>query len=133
MPNDAKLGLIVGVAVVITISVVFFRKDSGAAEALGPEAAAASAPNPTPPAAVAGQDAQSTAQPTNTETVPALVRPTSRRHTVKEGDTLVSLAQKYYGNKDKSTAILQANRERLATSEQLAPGTDLVIPVVKEP
>jgi hypothetical protein len=35
MPNDAKLGLIVGVAVVIAISVVFFRKPGS----LGPRGA----------------------------------------------------------------------------------------------
>jgi hypothetical protein len=29
MPNDAKLGLIVGVVVVIAVAVVFFRKDPG--------------------------------------------------------------------------------------------------------
>lgn len=27
MPNDAKLGMVVGVAVVLTVAVVFFRKD----------------------------------------------------------------------------------------------------------
>ncbi len=27
MPNDAKLGLVVGVGLVITVAVVFFRKD----------------------------------------------------------------------------------------------------------
>jgi hypothetical protein len=31
MPNDAKLGLVVGVGVVIVTSVVFFRKDSAVA------------------------------------------------------------------------------------------------------
>src|SRR5438876_6787172 len=32
MPNDAKLGLIVGVGVVILVAVVFFRKDAGSGQ-----------------------------------------------------------------------------------------------------
>src|SRR4051812_22879368 len=29
MPNDAKLGLVVGMALIIAVAVVFFRKDAG--------------------------------------------------------------------------------------------------------
>jgi hypothetical protein len=35
MPNDAKLGLIVGVGLVIGVAVVFFRKDLGPSEKPG--------------------------------------------------------------------------------------------------
>ena len=35
MPNDAKLGLIVGVGLVIGVAVVFFRKDLGSPERPG--------------------------------------------------------------------------------------------------
>lgn len=31
MPNDAKLGLVLGIAVVIAIGVVYYRKDQGSA------------------------------------------------------------------------------------------------------
>jgi hypothetical protein len=40
MPNDAKLGLIVGMAVVIAIAVVFFRKAPGLPGPRGGEPAA---------------------------------------------------------------------------------------------
>jgi hypothetical protein len=51
MPNDAKLGMIVGVGVVIAIAVVFFRKDAAPAPP-APNAAAAAAIVPSvPPAA----------------------------------------------------------------------------------
>ena len=42
MPNDAKLGLIVGVGLVIGVAVVFFRKD------LGPPQGPGEAPLATP-------------------------------------------------------------------------------------
>jgi hypothetical protein len=35
MPNDAKLGLIIGVGLVIGVAVVFFRKDLGPTEGPG--------------------------------------------------------------------------------------------------
>jgi hypothetical protein len=41
MTNDAKLGLVVGIGVVILIAIVFFRKDPGLAHAVpGPAQAA---------------------------------------------------------------------------------------------
>lgn len=49
MPNDAKLGLIVGVAIVLVIAVVFFHKDPRAtATAAQVPAAAASVPGAAP-------------------------------------------------------------------------------------
>jgi nucleoid-associated protein YgaU len=57
-----------------------------------------------------------------------MTEPTSRRHLVKEGDTLFSLAELYYGDKEKSLAIYQANQEVLKTPERLTPGTILLIP-----
>lgn len=42
MSNDAKLGLVLGVAIVVVIALVFFRSDSAAAkvpEKAGPKAA----------------------------------------------------------------------------------------------
>jgi hypothetical protein len=42
MPNDAKLGLVLGVGLVIAVGVVFFRKDLVAAQSRDPSAAAAS-------------------------------------------------------------------------------------------
>jgi len=41
MPNDAKLGLVVGVGLVIAIGVVFFRKEPPPAGAGAPAAVAA--------------------------------------------------------------------------------------------
>lgn len=39
MPNDAKLGMVVGVGLVIVVAVVFFRKDAAAGSPAGPKAA----------------------------------------------------------------------------------------------
>ena len=36
MPNDAKLGLVAGMAMVVLIAVIFFRKDPAAAQPVSP-------------------------------------------------------------------------------------------------
>ena len=108
MPNDAKLGLVVGVGLVIAVAVVFFRKESPAADPAGAQPAPAVTPSPPPAvsrAAVGG-----------------------RSHTVREGETLFDLAQRYYGDGNKSRAIYQINRNRLDSPDELTPGTVLLIP-----
>jgi nucleoid-associated protein YgaU len=47
---------------------------------------------------------------------------------VREGETLFGLAQRYYGDGKKSSAIYQVNRNRLDSPDELPPGTVLLIP-----
>ena len=51
-----------------------------------------------------------------------------RTHTVAKGDTLFSLAQKYYGNRSKWRDIYAANRDVLPSETGLKPGMQLKIP-----
>jgi hypothetical protein len=129
MPNDAKLGLVVGVGIVIAVAVVFFRKEAGAAlppTTNGPAASVGSAKEPA--------NDRNAGRPTNakrpgsaqgrvSQAIPAV-----RRHTVKEGDTLTGLAEQYSGDGAKSDVILRANRDVLQSADDLTPGTRLVIP-----
>jgi nucleoid-associated protein YgaU len=81
MPNDARLGLVVGVGFVIALAVLFYRKDL-----------------PAQP-------------PVPTSALPALPSPDSaRRHTVREGETLTQLASRYYGDAARVETIRKANR-----------------------
>src|SRR5581483_2905445 len=91
MPNEAKVGLVVGVALVIVMAVVFFRRD--AAHARTPAEAAAVAAKP--PGAL----------------------PSARRHVVREGETLFSLAKRYYNDSGKFVELYQVNRSVLKTPE----------------
>jgi LysM repeat protein len=55
--------------------------------------------------------------------------PAVRRHTVARGDTLFSLAQRYYGNRSKWRDIFAANRDVLASENSpLKIGVELKIP-----
>ncbi|HEV3256129.1 MAG TPA: LysM peptidoglycan-binding domain-containing protein [Gemmataceae bacterium] len=125
MPNDAKLGLVVGVGLVITVAVVFFHKDLATAQPQDED----------PPAAAVGTAAPAAAAPRgqyrSVKAHPAARiegAASGRRHTVKEGETLVSLAQHYYGDGDKSDEIYRANQEVLKTPDDVPPGTELIIP-----
>jgi hypothetical protein len=46
MPNDAKLGLIAGVALVLLIAALFFRKEPGSSQAASDTPSAPSVPAP---------------------------------------------------------------------------------------
>jgi tetratricopeptide (TPR) repeat protein len=49
-------------------------------------------------------------------------------HTVRQGDTLAALAQRYYGDRSRSEVIWETNQ--LAPNPKLAPGTILRIPEI---
>ena len=128
MPNDAKLGLVAGVGLVIAIAVVFYRKDVTSVPQAAEAAPAAEYPTSAEP--------ESGHLPVaNTASNLDQYRPTAqaslqsaRRHVVAEGETLPSLAKHYYGDGDKSVRIYQANMDRVPRPERLTPGTVLVIP-----
>jgi nucleoid-associated protein YgaU len=124
MPNDAKIGLVLGVGLVIAVAVVFFRKDAPADASAG-EAAPAGIVRPIPPAPLPSDSARPTAaHPTGRSVEPA----GPRRHTVREGDTLFSLARDYYGGAEKFDLIYRANRGVLSQPDPLPVGVELVIP-----
>jgi nucleoid-associated protein YgaU len=51
-----------------------------------------------------------------------------RVHVVVVGDTLSSLAKKYYGNASRWTSILEANRDVIKNQNMLTVGATLRIP-----
>jgi nucleoid-associated protein YgaU len=126
MPNDAKLGLVVGVGLVIAVAVVFFRKDSTAPiPPTEDKAAVAVNGQPVPRGANHPVPAQHASQVKS-------AGPT-RRHIVQQGETLQELAQRYYGDGQKSAALYRVNRAVLQAPDPLPPGTVIVIPDLAEP
>ena len=115
MPNDARLGLVVGVTVVILVAVLFVRKDSMSrgAHGKGSPANNASAVVQLPPMGS------------------GIPRPgvfPARTHTVGEGETLTSVAVQYYNDPSKVSMLFRANRDRIMAPDRVPIGTVLVIP-----
>jgi nucleoid-associated protein YgaU len=126
MPKDAKLGLVVGVALVIAVAVVFFRKDgtgqlivaeSPAPHAANPAQAPASRPEPPPPP---NQLAVGEKVPTG--------HPAGRSHLIRASDTLYSIAREHYGDGDRFHELYLANRDVLKTPDALPVGRTIRIP-----
>ncbi len=115
MPNDAKLGMVFGVGLVILVAVIFFRKDTTAADAFA--TIPKSAPAVTQPPPRPGAPEQAKAPPSG-----------GRTYVVTEGDTLIAISRRYYGTGEKFNLIYQANRDKLGAPDRLAPGTILTIP-----
>ncbi len=51
-----------------------------------------------------------------------------RRHKIVDGDTLLELAEKYLGDRDRYLEIYQANRDTLPSPEVLPIGIEITIP-----
>lgn len=51
-----------------------------------------------------------------------------RTHTVQKGDTLTSIAKKYYGDANRWKDIYNANKTRIKDKDKLTIGTKLIIP-----
>ncbi len=64
--------------------------------------------------------------PTTSPILPPARAP--RRHTIHDGDTLESLAQRYLGDGQRAGEILEANRDVLADPQLLPIGVTIVIP-----
>jgi nucleoid-associated protein YgaU len=111
MPNDAKLGLVVGVGLVIAVAVIFYRKD---------------APTGSPAAIDKPAAEQQTAPPTTQEATVAKAT-SARWHKVAAGETLADLARQYLGDESKVAAIREVN-PALPANDEPAVGTVLVIP-----
>lgn len=60
--------------------------------------------------------------------VPAAAAPSAATYTVKEGDTLGSIAASHYGSRAAYMKIYQANRDKLSNPNRIKPGQTLVLP-----
>jgi nucleoid-associated protein YgaU len=136
MPRDARLGFVVGLALVILIAVIFYNGDgggggAGTAGSVGAsdakqlpqqqqqKAKAEAATKPaTVVAAAAGRTEQQ--QPSAAKKV--------RTHVVQEGETLTSIAVKYYEDGSRDQVLYRANKSQLRSIADVPVGTELVVP-----
>lgn len=111
LPPQVSIGALAVVAIVLALA--FRSVESSDGSKANPAA--------TRPTATAAAIAQPTSVPSPSP------RP-ERIHVVASGDTLTSLAQKYYGDASKWNKIFEANRDVLPSSNSLQIGQKLKIP-----
>jgi nucleoid-associated protein YgaU len=131
MPNDAKLGFLIGLGLFIAVAVVYFRSD-GARNREESPAATSVKPAPASHQPPRGQTRPTKARPAVHADEIEQAKTEPERYTVSDGDTLTSLAERFYGDKQKSAEIYRANIEVLNGPEELRTGTVLVIPKLNE-
>jgi len=94
-----------------------------------PIPAPSSRPGPIrPSAALLPTPAEVTAPDTPREKTPEEIEEAETRYTVKSGDTLAGIAEKFYGDLTAWKRIYQANRDKLANPNALKVGQELIIP-----
>ena len=130
MPNDAKLGLAVGVGLVIAFAVVFYRTEATGQS--GDPAATIVQPENTDPQPPPRSRKRTPTTSTAWATTSAPAQVASRRHTVREGDTFQTLARQYYGAEEKDAVLAAANREAVNAEGTLTPGMTVVIPETED-
>ncbi len=106
-----------------TVTAAAVAEPSTTTVALAPVPASAAATGPLPGPAVV----MAAAPASFTEPLPA-ERPRMHTYLVQKGDTLQSLALRYYGTRSAWEKIYQANRSGLPSKDQLKVGQQLVIP-----
>ena len=131
MPKDFKIGMLVGLALVIGATIWLSTHPSLSARAR--------MPNPEN-----NEDEQDTTEYPNflansPDNHPVISEAESERkevkavegpryHTVRNGETLSGISFLYYGSETKWQKILDANRNIIKDVKNLKPGTELIIP-----
>ena len=65
-----------------------------------------------------------------TPTTPTLTRDVGNTYVVRPGDSLASIAVKYYGSTDAVNDIFWANKDRLSDPDQLRVGQTIFLPLI---
>jgi 5'-nucleotidase len=132
MTNDAKLGLAIGISLVIVVGILYYRKDAAGPSAVGAGKSPANvgaSPGPvSPPPRRSLQPATAGRTTSHQEEASPTLAVSPRRHTVEAGETLFSLARRYYGDPARFVDLYHHNRNVLDNPDLLEVGTVLVIP-----
>jgi hypothetical protein len=107
MPIDARLGLLLGLMVVALAGMLSAQPRSSA---------------------VSRHEVAIRSDSTDWARVPRTGPETGPRYRVQEGDTLASIADKYYGDRHKSGELFRMNRDTITDPALLVPGTLLRVP-----
>ena len=126
MPKDYKIGMIVGLILVIGAGLTLSLHPSLGIRAsiAGPEAENIERPGfkPSP------EDNLPITEEDKSEQKEVIIIEGPKYHTVSNGETLSGISYQYYGTENKWQKILDANKDAIKDVKNLKPGTRLIIP-----
>jgi nucleoid-associated protein YgaU len=111
MPIDARLGLLLGLLIVALAGLLSAQPRNNTVS----RHEVAVRPGPT-------------AYENDWARVPRMSPETGPRYRVQEGDTLASIAERYYGDRHKSGELFRLNRDNISDPACIVPGTLLRVP-----
>jgi nucleoid-associated protein YgaU len=129
MPKDFKIGMFVGLVLVIGAALWLSTHPSLSTRArmLGPENAGAEGERIEQPVFEPNW-AESRSTEIDIESEKEQAKEFPRYHTVREDETLSGISYQYYGSENKWKKILDANRDLIKDVKKLKLGTRLLIP-----
>lgn len=131
MPKDFKIGMLVGLVVVIGAGLWLSMHSSLGARAriTGPENAGAEQ-EPIWKSSFDAKSPESRSDEivTDNEQKQPKDAETPKYHTVQDGETLSGISYKYYGSENRWQKILDTNRNVIKDVKDLKPGMKIIIP-----
>jgi len=129
MQKDLKIGMLLGLVLVMVVMVWLSTGPNLSRKAGGPDTRPARSNNFSTNGltALSTEDNQS-GPPDSTIYEQSEKIKTQKFHIISEGETLSNISQKYYGSANKWQMILDANRNVIKDVNKLRPGTKIIIP-----
>ncbi|MFL5243413.1 MAG: LysM peptidoglycan-binding domain-containing protein [Gemmataceae bacterium] len=125
MSNDVKLAILAGVGLISAFALVKYKKDVNGRPLKGKPETVASTSLP----ATVGSRPLLAPPAYNTEPIVRNSRgKNGYYHRVQPNDTLIGLAQRFYGDGDRFMEIFNANRAVITSPDRLPDGAELLIP-----
>jgi nucleoid-associated protein YgaU len=137
MQKDLKIGMLVGLVLVMAVMLCLSIGPGLSPKAEGPDPRSNPSPQEDPATtnnfSTNGLTAQSTEDnqsklPDSTIYEQTEKIKTQKFHIVRKGETLSEISRKYYDSANKWQMILEANRQIIKDVNKLRPGTKLIIP-----
>jgi nucleoid-associated protein YgaU len=129
MPKDLKIGMLLGLVLVMAVMLWLSTGPGLSPKAAGPDSRPVRSNNFSTNGLTAqsAEDNQSK-PPDSTIYEQAEKIKTQKFHIIRKGETLSEISRKYYDSANKWQKILDANRDEIEDVSKLKPGTKIIIP-----
>lgn len=129
MQKDLKIGMLLGLVLVMVVMVWLSIGPSLSPKAAGPDTRPAGSNNLSTNGLTELNTEDNQSKPTDSTIYEQTEKiKTQKFHIIRQGETLSIISYKYYGSANKWQMIFKANRNVINDVNKLRPGTKIIIP-----